>query len=268
MPWSAKLLHAEKLGTRPAAIPLSAIKGENVVHRAAAMPWYSGPTLLEFLETVEVDSAVPEKFAFPVQRVSRPNSEFRGYQGTVAGGRVRVGDPIVAVPSGQARRVQRIATFDGNLDEASTGEAITLVLADEIEAGRGTIFAHPEAAPAVVESLTAHLVWMGEAALDLSRSYLLRTPSGTRSGAGERAQASSRCRNARGNARGDAREKRHRSRRDRRQAARRHRALHGQPQPRGIHPDRSPQQRNRRRRCGEAHRAAGRMGHIRADVGA
>jgi bifunctional enzyme CysN/CysC len=169
--------HAEKLGMRTAAIPLSALKGENVVHRAPAMPWYGGPTLLEFLETSEIASADPEKFAFPVQRVSRPNSEFRGYQGTVAGGRVRVGDPIVAVPSGQASRVRRIATFDGDLDEASTGEAITLVLADEIEAGRGAILAHPEAAPAVVESLTARLVWMGDAALDLNRSYLLRTPT-------------------------------------------------------------------------------------------
>jgi bifunctional enzyme CysN/CysC len=169
--------HAEKLGIRTAAIPLSALTGENVVHRALTMPWYSGPTLLEFLETAEVASAAPEKFSFPVQRVSRPNSEFRGYQGTLAGGRVRVGDPIVAVPSGQASRVRRIATFDGDLEEASTGEAVTLVLADEIEAGRGTILAHPEAAPTVVESLTAHLIWMGEAALDLSRSYLLRTPS-------------------------------------------------------------------------------------------
>jgi bifunctional enzyme CysN/CysC len=169
--------HAEKLGVRTTAIPLSALKGENVVHRAPAMPWYDGPTLLEFLETAEAAAVEPEKFSFPVQRVSRPNSEFRGYQGTLTGGRVRVGDPIVAVPSGQTSRVRRIATFDGDLEEAGTGEAITLVLADEIEAGRGTILAHPEATPVVVENLTAHLVWMGDAALDTSRGYLMRTPS-------------------------------------------------------------------------------------------
>src|SRR5262249_3042102 len=112
-----------------------------------------------------------------VQRVSRPDSAFRGYQGTVAGGRVRKGDAIVAVPSGATSRVQRIVTFDGDREEASAGAAVTLTLADEIEAGRGTIFAHPEVAPPAVEHLTAHLVWMGEAPLDPGRGYLLRTPT-------------------------------------------------------------------------------------------
>jgi len=170
--------HADKLGIRMAAIPLSALGGENVVDRAASMPWYGGPTLLEFLDNAEAAAAPPEKFAFPVQRVSRPNSEFRGYQGTIAGGRVRVGDAVVALPSGETSRVARIVTFDGDLDEAGAGAAVTLTLADEIEAGRGTVLAHPDAPPPAVENLTAQLVWIGDAALDTGRSYLLRTLAG------------------------------------------------------------------------------------------
>src|SRR5262249_14404611 len=171
--------HAEKLRLHVAAIPVSALKGENVVRRASAMPWYHGPTFLEFLEGAEIRLREPEKFSFPVQRVSRPTSEFRGYQGTVAGGRIRVGEPVVSVPSGETSRVQQIVTFDGDLQEASAGDAITLVLADEIEAARGTILAHPETAPPVVENIAAHLVWMGDAPLDASRAYLVRTPTST-----------------------------------------------------------------------------------------
>jgi bifunctional enzyme CysN/CysC len=170
--------HAKKLALSISAIPVSAQLGDNVVHRATAMPWFTGATLLDVLETIDVSRQRSDKFRFPVQRVSRPDSQFRGYQGSVAGGRIRRGDPIVALPSGQPSRVERIVTYDGDLEEAVSGQAITLVLADEIEAGRGTTFAHPDAPPACVDQMVARLVWMADTKLEADRELLMRHTTG------------------------------------------------------------------------------------------
>ena len=167
--------HADLLGLRFTAIPVSALRGDNVARRATTMPWYLGPTVLDLLQTVAVAPARVGPFRFPVQRVSRPDAQFRGYQGTVVGGRAMRGDVIVALPSGQTSRIDRIVTFDGDLDEADPGQAVTLVLADDIEAGRGTVFAHADGAPPPVDKLVAEVVCMSDSGLSGSRDLLLRT---------------------------------------------------------------------------------------------
>ena len=166
--------HADSLGLHVLPVPVSAALGENVVHPAAAMPWYAGPPLLGLLETLALAPPRAGGLRFPVQRVSRPDADFRGYQGTVAGGRIRRGDPVVALPGGQPSRVAQIVTFDGEVDEAGTGEAVTLVLDREIEAGRGTVFACPDSPPACVDHLVARLVWLSETPLATGRELLMR----------------------------------------------------------------------------------------------
>jgi len=166
--------HADSLGLNVRPVPVSAALGENIVHPAAAMPWYAGPPLLGLLETLALAPPRAGGLRFPVQRVSRPDADFRGYQGTVAGGRIRRGDPVVALPGGQPSRVAQIVTFDGEVDEAGTGEAVTLVLDREIEAGRGTVFACPDSPPACVDHLVARLVWLSETPLATGRELLMR----------------------------------------------------------------------------------------------
>ncbi|HKT53741.1 MAG TPA: GTP-binding protein, partial [Caulobacteraceae bacterium] len=115
-------------------IPMSARYGDNVSRRSTHTPWYDGPTLVEHLETIDVESdAATRPFRFPVQWVNRPDLDFRGFSGTIASGRVRPGDPVVVAASGVASRVARIVTFDGDLSEAAAGDAVTLTLADEVD---------------------------------------------------------------------------------------------------------------------------------------
>ncbi len=121
-------------------VPLSALEGDNVASQSASMPWYSGPTLLEVLETVEIQRSIDtQPMRFPVQYVNRPNLDFRGYAGTLASGSVKVGQRVKVLPSGVESSVARIVTFDGDLQEAHAGEAITLVLKDEIDISRGDL---------------------------------------------------------------------------------------------------------------------------------
>jgi len=156
-------------------IPLSARYGENVTARSERMRWYDGPTLLEYLESVEVDQALAQKaFRFPVQWVNRPNLDFRGFSGTVASGTLHSGDKIVVAASGKESVVTRIVTADGDLPEARAGDAVTLTLADEIDVARGDVLARPETRPEVVDQFAAHVLWMSEEAMLPGRSYLLR----------------------------------------------------------------------------------------------
>ncbi len=157
-------------------IPLSARFGDNVTLPSARMGWYQGPHLLEHLETVRIDMEVAAKpFRFPVQYVNRPNLDFRGFSGTVASGSISVGDAVVVAKSGKASRVKRIATYDGDLTRASEGQAVTLVLEDEIEVSRGNMLVGTESRPEVADRFSANIVWFGEDALHPGRSYLLRT---------------------------------------------------------------------------------------------
>ncbi len=157
------------------AIPISARYGDNVTTPSAKLGWYEGPTLLAHLEQVEtgtVDHAAP--FRMPVQWISRPDLDFRGFAGTVAGGTVRPGDGVVVAGSGRQSTVRRIVSRDGALPRAVGGAAVTLTLDDDVDISRGDVLAAPDARPEVSDQLAAHIVWMDEAPLLPGRSYLLK----------------------------------------------------------------------------------------------
>jgi len=156
-------------------LPLSARYGDNVVERSANLPWYHGAPLLDHLENVHVSSdRVLADLRFPVQWVSRPNLDFRGYAGTVAAGRLRPGDPVLVVPAGKTSRVQRITTSDGDLAEASAPMAVTVTLADEIDVSRGDMLVTPGSLPRIERDFEAMLVWMSEEPLAVGRQYFLK----------------------------------------------------------------------------------------------
>jgi bifunctional enzyme CysN/CysC len=157
------------------AIPLSALKGENLLAASAEMPWYTGPSLLQALESADVatlDAASPMRL--PVQWVNRPNQDFRGFAGTLATGTVAPGDDVVVLPSGRRTTVQRIVTADGDLPRAVAGQAITLTLADEVDVSRGDVIAAAGDPPEVADQFAAHLLWMGGQTLLPGRSYWLK----------------------------------------------------------------------------------------------
>ncbi|MDZ5698414.1 sulfate adenylyltransferase subunit CysN [Chelativorans sp. M5D2P16] len=168
---------AKDLGfTSMVPIPMSARYGDNVTRASEKTPWYSGPSLLDHLETVDVEAEARERpFRFPVQYVNRPNLDFRGFAGTVASGTVAVGDDVVVAKSGKRSRVKRIASYGGDKARAVEGEAVTLLLEDEIEVSRGNMLVAPEARPHVADQLAANVVWFDEHPLLPGRMYLLRT---------------------------------------------------------------------------------------------
>ena len=159
-------------------VPLSARYGDNVTVRSEHTPWYSGPTLVEHLETVDVESdAAAKPFRFPVQWVNRPNLDFRGFSGTIASGVVRPGDKVTVAASGRESSIARIVTYDGDLAEARAGDAVTLTLADEVDVARGDLLAAPGARPEVADQFAAHLLWMGDEPMLPGRPYLMRIGS-------------------------------------------------------------------------------------------
>ncbi|MBR2687883.1 MAG: sulfate adenylyltransferase subunit CysN [Aquamicrobium sp.] len=157
-------------------IPMSARYGDNVSVRSERLAWYQGPTLIEHLETVPVDSASAEQpFRFPVQYVNRPNLDFRGFAGTVASGSVSRGNEVVVAKSGRSAHVKRIVSYGGDLQKAIAGQAVTLVLDEEVEVSRGNMLVQPDSRPQVSDQFAANLVWFDEQALLPGRSYILRT---------------------------------------------------------------------------------------------
>ncbi|EEJ2989793.1 sulfate adenylyltransferase subunit CysN [Salmonella enterica] len=153
-------------------VPLSALEGDNVAAQSANMRWYSGPTLLEVLETVDIQRAVDRQpMRFPVQYVNRPNLDFRGYAGSLASGSVNVGERIKVLPSGVESSVARIVTFDGDREEAYAGEAITLVLNDEIDISRGDLLLAANEALAPTQHAAIDVVWMAEQPLAPGQNY-------------------------------------------------------------------------------------------------
>ena len=160
---------------RMTSIPVSALKGDNVIHPSAHMHWYHGPTLLAHLETVDVDrGGEASPFRFPVQWVNRPHLDFRGYAGTVASGVVRPGDEVAIHPSGKRAHVARIVTADGDLAEAREGDAVTLTFAEEVDASRGDVIAPPDAAPSIADQIAARLIWFDEEPMLPGRPYTLK----------------------------------------------------------------------------------------------
>jgi sulfate adenylyltransferase large subunit len=156
-------------------IPISARSGDNIARRSPAMDWYRGPTLLDCLEEVEVKpEAHAAGFRMPVQLVNRPDPDFRGYSGTIASGDAYVGMPVRVLPSGQTSHIDRIVTYDGDLERAEAGRAVTITLADEVDASRGDVIADAAQAPLVTDRLQARVVWVGKEPLAPGRSYLIK----------------------------------------------------------------------------------------------
>jgi len=158
------------------AIPLSALRGDNMLEPSDRTPWYHGPTLLGYLETVDPSRQPqgPEAFRMPVQWVNRPNLDFRGFAGTVASGTVKPGDRVRVQPSGRESRVARIVTADGDLPAAVAGQSVTLTLADEIDISRGNVISRADAPAEVADQFEATLVWMAEEPMFPGRAYLLK----------------------------------------------------------------------------------------------
>lgn len=156
-------------------IPLSALDGDNVVEKSARTPWYTGTSLLDFLETVQIDNDHNfADFRYPVQYVLRPNLDFRGFSGKVASGIVRKGDEVMALPSGKKSKVKAIHTYDGELEYAFPPQCITITLEDEIDISRGEMLVHPGNLPTVDRNFETMLVWMDEEAMDVNKQFFIK----------------------------------------------------------------------------------------------
>ncbi len=166
---------AERIDLQPSSlhfVPMSALKGDNVVNHSERAPWYEGQSLMEILESVEIAGDRNfEDLRFPVQYVNRPNLNFRGFAGTLASGIVRKGDEVTVLPSGKRSKVKSIVTFDGELEQATPGEAITLTLEDEIDVSRGDMLVHADNQPRIADGFEAMLVWMGEEPMLPGKKY-------------------------------------------------------------------------------------------------
>jgi bifunctional enzyme CysN/CysC len=158
------------------AMPISGFRGDNITTRSDNTPWYTGPTLIDHLETVEVLSSLDagKPFRMPVQWVNRPNLDFRGFSGLIAGGSVKPGDSVRVLPSGKTSTVSRIVTLEGDLDQAVTGQSVTVCLADEIDCSRGDVIAAADNPPQVADQFEATIVWMDDEAMLVGRSYWLK----------------------------------------------------------------------------------------------
>ncbi|MDZ7791001.1 MAG: sulfate adenylyltransferase subunit CysN [Xanthomonadales bacterium] len=153
-------------------LPVAALGGDNVTKRGDNLAWFEGPTLIELLENLPINETLPEdEFRLPVQYVNRLSSDFRGFSGTISRGRIAPGEPVMVMPSGRQSRVERIVTFDGDLDSANAGQAITVTLADEIDISRGDLLVHPDSRARVAEALDARVVWMSDTPLLPGRQY-------------------------------------------------------------------------------------------------
>ena len=161
-------------------IPISAAYGDNVTQHGANMPWFTGPTLLEHLESVQVDSRPGDQpFRLPVQWVNRPGAEFRGFCGQIVSGSVRPGDRVRILPSGREARIARIVTADGDLEAAIAGQSVTLTLGSEVDVGRGDVIAAADAAPQVADQFEATIIWLHDEPMLQGRAYLMKTGART-----------------------------------------------------------------------------------------
>lgn len=167
------LAFANKLGLKDIRfVPISALEGDNVVNKSEQTPWFSGQPLMEILETVEVSHDKNlEHFRFPVQYVTRPNLNFRGFCGTIASGVIRPGEKVMALPSRRTSTIKDVVTFDGNLDEAYIDQAVTLTLTDEIDVSRGDMLVKADDEPEVGNRFTANIVWMTDQPMETGRLY-------------------------------------------------------------------------------------------------
>jgi bifunctional enzyme CysN/CysC len=175
---------AQKLGLEGVVpIPLAALKGDNMLEKSARMPWYHGPTLMSHLESIEIEDDLQHKpLRLPVQWVNRPNQDFRGFAGTLTGGVIAVGDKVRALPSGRTSRVTRIVTHGGDLPRAVAGQAVTVVLADEIDVSRGDVLCAAQSPAGVADQFQATIIWMHDEPMLPGRPYLLKLGTRTVTG--------------------------------------------------------------------------------------
>jgi bifunctional enzyme CysN/CysC len=175
---------AQQIGlTDITAIPLSALRGDNMLERSERMPWYQGPTLMGYLESVEIEDDLQSRpFRLPVQWVNRPNQDFRGFAGTIASGTIRRGDNVRVLPSGRQSRVTRIVSHGGDLESAVAGQSVTLTLADEIDVSRGDVIAKADSPPAVADQFQATIIWMHEEPMLPGRPYVIKLGTRTLTG--------------------------------------------------------------------------------------
>lgn len=157
-------------------IPVSAFRGDNIAKRSDFTDWYNGPTLMSYLENVKIenDLGLLQNFCMPVQWVNRPNLDFRGFAGKVAGGKIKPGDEVRIIPSGQISSVDRIVTFDGDLDQATVGQSITLTLKDDVDCSRGQIITSSDSKFEIADQFEATIIWMDRETLIPGRSYYLK----------------------------------------------------------------------------------------------
>ena len=171
---------AEEVGIESfTAMPISGFKGDNITANSANTPWYTGPALIEHLEAVDIANTQAQErpFRMPVQWVNRPNLDFRGFAGQIATGTIKPGDAVRIVPAGKTSTVKSITTFDGDLDEATAGQSVTLTLNDEVDCSRGDVIAAAEEPPEASDQFCATIVWMDETALKPGRGYWLKLGS-------------------------------------------------------------------------------------------
>ena len=161
-------------------IPISALIGDNVVHKSENTPWYNGKTILDYLETVEVqDQKIKQSFRMPVQWVNRPNSKFRGFSGLIASGKINSGDEVRILPGGNTSSIKEIVTWDGNLETATAGKSVTITLNDEIDVSRGDVIVPSKASCGEADQFQAHVLWMNDDAMLPGRQYLLKSNTQT-----------------------------------------------------------------------------------------
>ncbi len=164
-------------------VPMSALKGDNIMTPSDKMPWHDGPAFMTVLETIDVARTKTEKpFRMPVQWVNRPNLDFRGFSGTISSGIIKAGDNIIVLPGGKTSKVKSIVTYDGNLDQASADQAVTLTLEDEIDVSRGDVISEINQRPETTDQFQAHIIWMGEQPMLPGRPYLIKTTNKTIAG--------------------------------------------------------------------------------------
>ena len=165
------------------AIPLSALRGDNILEPSERMPWYTGPSLMGYLESVEIEDDLQHRpFRLPVQWVNRPNQDFRGFAGTIASGVIRKGQSVRALPSGRTSRVARIVTHDGDLEQAVAGQSITLTLTDEIDVSRGDVLCAADSPAGVADQFQATIIWMHDEPMLPGRPYLIKLGARTVTG--------------------------------------------------------------------------------------
>lgn len=163
-------------------VPISALEGDNVVNSSEKLSWFRGSTLMQYLENIDISAIANEDFRFPVQLVSRPNSEFRGFQGTIASGSIAVGDAVRVLPSGTVSTVKDIVTFDGSLPQAQVNQAVTITLNDEVDVSRGNMLVKKDALPHVSSRLRAKLIWLHDNPMKVDRQYYIKFSCKTTSG--------------------------------------------------------------------------------------